>query len=152
MQGQHKKVPNKEEEQNSLEFYDHSLESLVDFCQMQAWEMLTHSQQINNLQSISKHTQGLQLSNMIQVGDILPDRDKFIKFRIGFRPIIQKIFEQLKNNAKTPSWKQITTTQVEFVAISKDIEEKQDCSCRSLTSQDMGPTIGHLRRESRSKE
>jgi hypothetical protein len=115
---------------NLLEFYDESLEycfSVEHQMQVQKISVARHdSHQINKSISEYTYTEGLQtLSNMIRVSDVLPDRDKIIKFWIGFRPIIhwQKSFRQLKINAEIPSWKQITT-QVEFVEISKDVVKR----------------------------
>ena len=148
-----KKVSQNEKELgwNLLEFFDNCL-FLVE-CQTQGRKIfVTRSHQIN--ECISEDTQGLQqLSYIIQVGDILPDRNKSIEFWIGSRPVIQKSFEQSKINAETTSWKQ-TTAQAEIVEISKNEVDWRDCKLGSSISTplDMGPASVHLERESRSRE
>lgn len=69
---------------------------------------------------------------------VVPEKDKSLRFWIGFRPAIvtQKYLFRVNLN---PLSKQITA-QAEIIEISGDIEKNQDYNCdlgSSPTSQDM---------------
>ena len=152
------KMSSNENELNLLEFHNEPFSGYYCFAvtdrRMQTQKiLLTCSYQ--NDRSISECTNGLQ--NLFQIGDVLPDRDKPIKFRNGsrLRPAIQKDFRQ--TNLSTP---EVSFEKATAQAESLEILEKQHhklwllvvVTAGASSSPDTDPASVFLRRDSQSKE